>query len=474
MTRGDFISLLKTQLGHEPTQGQVSFFQKICDFLIADNYNQVFLLKGYAGTGKTSVVSALVKTLQHTSLKTILLAPTGRAAKVMSNYAEKAASTIHRMIYMVRTIDQKTSLVLKQNKFKKTLFIVDEASMIGQENLDDPDQRNLLEDLLMFVQEGDQCKLLMIGDEAQLPPVGIALSPALEKDVLQSAYFIQVKEHILTEVVRQAEDSGILLNATLVRDKLQAAPFLWPRFKHIELGDVWSVYGSDLAEALNDAYDKYGREDVMVITRSNKNAVLYNRQIRSRVFWLEEQLATGDLVMVVKNNYFWLEGHEAEIDFIANGEMMEIMKLGNIIERYGCLFADATVRFCDYSSEFTADVKLNLSVLDAAQANMNFKEQKAMIALIEEDYMHIPLKRERWKLIKKDPFFNALQIKFAYAVTCHKAQGGQWPCVFVDMGYVPEEFPSKEDLRWLYTAVSRATEKLCLVNFRTDILESVD
>lgn len=470
MTRKEFIQLLRAHLGHEPTHGQVVFFEQVCDFLASDNFSEVFMLKGFAGTGKTSVVSALVKTLRQTSLKVVLLAPTGRAAKVMSNYSGKTASTIHRLIYMVRQVENKTSLVLKQNKFKKTLFVVDEASMIGQENLDDPNQRNLLEDLLMFVQEGQQCKLLLIGDEAQLPPVGMELSPALDIDVLQSGYFVQVRPQNLTEVVRQSEDSGILFNATLVRKALTKQDLQWPKLEFAQFKDVIPVDGYELADSLNDAYSKYGREGVIVVTRSNKNAVLYNRQIRSRVFWLEDQLATGDLVMAVKNNYFWLNGFEGEIDFIANGEMMEIMKLGNLVERYGCLFADATVRFCDYASEITADIKLNLSVLDAPQASMSYREQKQMTEQIEQDYMHIPLKRERWKQIKKDPFFNALQIKFAYAVTCHKSQGGQWPCVFVDMGYVPDEFPQREDLRWLYTALSRATEKLFLINFRKDIL----
>jgi exodeoxyribonuclease-5 len=322
----------------------------------------------------------------------------------------------------------------------------------------------------MFVQEGQQCKLLLIGDEAQLPPVGMELSPALDIDVLQSGYFVQVRPQNLTEVVRQSEDSGILFNATLVREALTKQELQWPKLEFAQFKDVIPVDGYELADSLNDTYSKYGREGVIVVTRSNKNAVLYNRQIRSRVFWLEDQLATGDLVMAVKNNYFWLNGFEGEIDFIANGEMMEIMKLGNLVERYGCLFADATVRFCDYASEITADIKLNLSVLDAPQASMSYREQKQMTEQIEQDYMHIPLKRERWKQIKKDPFFNALQIKFAYAVTCHKSQGGQWLCVFVDMGYVPDEFPQREDLRWLYTALSRATEKLFLINFRKDIL----
>ncbi|MFN4123439.1 MAG: ATP-dependent RecD-like DNA helicase [Flavobacteriales bacterium] len=470
MTKKEFIHLLGIHLGHEPTHGQVVFFEKVCDFLASDNFSEVFMLKGFAGTGKTSVVSALVKTLNHTSLKVVLLAPTGRAAKVMSNYSGKTASTIHRLIYMVRQVENKTSLILKQNKFKNTLFVADEASMIGQENMEDPNQRNLLEDLLMFVQEGERCKLLLIGDEAQLPPVGMELSPALDQEVLQSGYFVQVKQQNLTEVVRQSEDSGILHNATLVREALTREDLHWPKLEFEQFRDVIPVDGYELADSLNDAYSKYGREGVIVVTRSNKNAVLYNRQIRNRVFWLEDQLAVGDLIMAVKNNYFWLDGFDGEIDFIANGEMMEIMKLGNIVERYGCLFADATVRFCDYSSEITAEIKLNLSVLDAPQASMSYKDQKQMTEEIEQDYLHIALKRERWKQIKKDPYFNALQIKFSYAVTCHKSQGGQWPCVFVDMGYMPEEFPQREDLRWLYTALSRATDSLYLINFRKDIL----
>jgi len=471
MTRKDFIDLLQKYLEHEPTRGQIDFFSQVCDFLSSDNFNELFLLKGYAGTGKTSVVSALVKTLKQTSLKTVLLAPTGRAAKVMSNYSNQQAFTIHRMIYMVRQVENKTSIVLKQNKYKKTLFIVDEASMIGSDSADETYSNNLLEDLLMFVSEGQQCKLLVIGDEAQLPPVGINISPALDKDVLQSSFFMQVRQLTLTEVVRQKSNSGILANATIVRDFISKEQNVWPKLEHLSYKDVNAVGGYALSDALNDAYDKYGREQVLVITRSNKNANLYNRQIRSRVFWLDDQIATGDLVMAVKNNYFWTMNETSALTFIANGEMMEIMKLGNLVERYGALFADAHVRFCDYADVPELEVKINLSALDNNSASLSYKELKAINAQIEEDYMHISSKRERWKAIKADPFFNAIQVKFAYAVTCHKSQGGQWPCVFVDMGYLPNEFPEIEDLRWLYTALSRATESLNLINFRKDIVE---
>ena len=471
MTRKDFTDLLSLHLGYEPTDGQLNFFSSVCDFLSSDNFNEVFLLKGYAGTGKTSVISALVKTLQSTTLKTVLLAPTGRAAKVMSNYAQKSAFTIHRMIYAVRQIDGRTSLALKQNKFQKTLFIVDEASMIGSDGGEDYNQRDLLEDLFLFVNEGIQCKLLLIGDEAQLPPVGLNISPALDVNILKTGFFV---EPILTEmnqVVRQKSTSGILLNATLIRDSITKKPLNWPLLQHEKFKDVNTVDGYDLPDVLNSAYDKYGRENVLIVTRSNKNANQYNRQIRSRVFWLDNQIASGDLVMSVKNNYFWIEPSEGEISFIANGEMMEIMKLGNVVERYGALFADATVRFCDYNQELHYEVKLNLSSLDSNTSSMSFNEIKAINTLIEEDYLEISNKRERWKQIKKDSFYNALQVKFAYAVTCHKAQGGQWPCVFVDLGYMPNELPEIEDLRWLYTAVSRASEELYLVNFRKDLLE---
>jgi exodeoxyribonuclease-5 len=462
LTKKEFIDLLSRNLGHQPTTGQLRLFNLLTDFLASQEKDRVFLLRGYAGTGKTSIVKALVKTFPSTQLKTQLLAPTGRAAKVLAAYSGQPAYTIHKRIYFTQSGDLGMHFSLQRNLFKKTLFIVDEASMIGGENADS--EHNLLADLIEYVMSGDDCRLMLIGDNAQLPPVGLEDSPAIDKAFLERNHYLKVTETLLDEVVRQGEDSGILWNATKIRDQLNSGENVFPNLHTKEFPDVFRITGQDLEDHLNFAFGRYGAEEVLVVTRSNKNAGLYNRQIRARIHWQEEEIANGDHLMIVRNNYFWLP-EESKQGFIANGDTAEILKLGKRYTKGNYRFADAQIRFVDYPEQAETDVRLLLNTLDSNQANLTYNEQKEIYALVEEDYMDVPLKVDRRKKLKQDPFINALQVKFAYAVTCHKAQGGQWKCVFVDQGFLQDDMLDRSFLRWLYTAVTRATERLYLVNF---------
>ena len=462
LTKKDFIALLSKNLGFEPTAGQLSLFHQLTDYFSGKENNHVFVVRGYAGTGKTSIVRSLVKTLPQTSLRTVLLAPTGRAAKVLAAYSGQTAYTIHKKIYFTQGGDAGMSFALQRNLHKRTVFIVDEASMIGGEN--NETEHNLLSDLLEYVINGDQCRLILIGDTAQLPPVGLDESPALDSEQLRKKYYLEVDESRLDEVMRQRLESGILWNATEIRKQLESGESAFPKLVTEGFSDVKAITGLELEDSLNAAYDKYGTEEVLVITRSNKTANLFNKQIRARIRWQEDELSAGDHLMVVKNNYFWLPETSGP-GFIANGDTLQIQRLGRQYDREGFRFADASVSFIDYSEESNLDVKVLINTLDVDQASMPYAEQKKLFALIEEDYMDIRNKRDRMKQMRKDPFINALQVKFAYAVTCHKAQGGQWKCVFVDQGYLTEEMLDTNYLRWLYTAVTRASEKLYLVNF---------
>lgn len=434
-------------------------------FLSGHDPSEVFVLKGYAGTGKTSMVRSLVKTLPHTSIKTVLMAPTGRAAKVLSAYSGQAAWTIHKRIYFSTISDGRMHFALQRNLFHKALFIVDEASMIGGDNIET--EHSLLDDLMAYVQSGNDCRLMLIGDDAQLPPVGLAESPAIDSRFLREQLYLRPAEVKLTEVVRQESDSGILWNATRIRDQIQKGESAFPSLQTLQFSDVHRISGMDLEECLNQAYARYGTEEVLVITRSNKNAVLYNRQIRARIRWQDSDISSGDHLMIVRNNYFWLP-EDSGPGFIANGDTAEIQRIGRRYERAGFHFADAQIRLLEYPDQPDLEVKLWLDSLDSEQANMNFGQIKQLQQEIEADYAHIPLKADRNRAMKKDPFLNALQVKFAYAVTCHKAQGGQWKCVFVDQGFLTEEMLDVSLLRWLYTAVTRATEKLYLVNFHKE------
>ncbi len=468
LTKKDFIELLSKNLGVIPTQGQLLLFGHLTDYFASDDYRCIYIISGYAGTGKTSIVRTLVSTLSTTRLKTVLLAPTGRAAKVLANYSGKTAFTIHKKIYFTQSTEFGMQFSLQQNLHSRTVFIVDEASMIGGENPEN--KHNLLGDLIQYVASGDQCRLILIGDTAQLPPVGLDESPAMNKKQLEQNYYLKILESKLYEVMRQRLESGILINATTIRDQLESGETLFPRLVTTNFTDVKSITGEELEDCLMNAYTKYGTEEVLVITRSNKTANLYNGQIRARIRWQEDEISAGDFLMVVKNNYYWLPEDKGP-GFIANGDTLEIQRLGKFYERGEFKFVDAHVRLLDYPEEPELEVKFLLNTLSSEQANLSFQDQKKLFSLIEEDYAEIPTKRERIKLIKKDPFLNALQVKFAYAVTCHKAQGGQWKCVFVDQGYLTEEMLDINYLRWLYTAITRASELLYLVNFNKRFFE---
>ncbi|RLD51136.1 MAG: ATP-dependent endonuclease [Bacteroidetes bacterium] len=465
------------ELDFKPLEGQISVIKKLTNFVsIGSNPAEIFLLKGYAGTGKTSIIAALVKALRKNKLKTILAAPTGRAAKVLSNYAQKEAFTIHKKIYRQQSAsDGFGKFVLDVNIHKNTIFIIDEASMIANQSYENASfgSGRLLDDLIEYVYSGLACKLILTGDTAQLPPVKLDISPALDKNILKN-YNYEVIEIELKEVVRQEQKSGILFNATKLRKILKESSRYenkidfkgFPKIKLSGFKDIDKINGTDLIESISDAYDKYSEQDTVIICRSNKRANRYNQGIRAQVHYKEDEIGSGDLIMVVKNNYFWAEDYD-EIDFIANGDTAEITRISNYTERYGYRFADATLKFFDYKN-VEIQAKIILDTLSSDTASLSYEQNKDLYKKIEEDYLNIKNKRNRFKKIKEDPYFNALQIKFAYAVTCHKAQGGQWKKVFIDQGWITEEMINKEFLRWLYTAFTRAENELSLINFKKE------
>jgi exodeoxyribonuclease V len=455
-----------SEFKHISSQDQERLFDLLSLYITDRNPDSVFLLKGYAGTGKTSAISAVVKALEKNKINSILLAPTGRAAKVFSHYSEHQAYTVHKKIYRQKSSsDGFGNFVLDRNLHKDTLFIVDEASMIS-----DSSQENsifgtgrLLDDLIEYVYTGNNCKLILIGDTAQLPPVGLNLSPALEKDALEK-YNLSVVEILLSEVVRQKKKSGILKNATELRQSLDTNQIISkvPHFK-INSTDVMRISGEDLIETISSSYHKYGLDSVIVVNRSNKRANKYNQGIRNSILGRESEIAQGDYIMVVKNNYFWAE-KTPEIDFIANGDIARIQKIKGYQELYGFRFADLTIRLLDYNN-IELDVKVILDTLIIESASLGAEDNKRLYYAVLEDYADISNKKDKTKKIRIDPYFNALQIKFAYAITCHKAQGGQWQIVFLDQGYFTDDMINREYLRWLYTAFTRSVEKIYLVNF---------
>ena len=473
MTSAEFRDILLKQFPYEPTTGQVAFINKITGFCTDPQSADLFVLKGYAGTGKTTIVSALIKTLPAANLKSVLLAPTGRAAKVLSNYSQKQAFTIHKKIYRRATGSDGTGrYIVQPNLHANTIFIVDEASMIsnGGGLSGGFGQSSLLDDLIRYVGTGTNCKLLFIGDTAQLPPVGLSVSPALDIEYLRSSYSLTVDSIELKDVVRQEESSGILLNATNLR--LQVLSNGSEGLKFITKGqtDIIRLEGADLEDALNDAYNKHGVEGTAIICRSNKRANQYNQQIRARIRWQESEISSGDFMMVVKNNYHWLPD-ESKAGFIANGDIIELLKVSSPKEMYGFRFVEARIRMVDYPDEQPIEVKLLLDTIAAEAPALSNEQGKKLYENVLADYMDVADRRKRLADLKKDPYFNALQVKFAYAITCHKAQGGQWETVFVDQGYLTKEMVNTEFYRWLYTALTRASQKLYLVNFNKDFFE---
>ena len=456
---------------YKKTPNQTKALEKLEAFLQSPLINEAFLLKGYAGTGKTSLVGALVKSLAQLNKKTLLLAPTGRAAKVFSLYAQQKAYTIHRIIYRQRKYgEEELGFERGKNLRKDTLFVVDEASMISDVSMSGTafGSGRLLYDLIHYVYTGVNCRLILMGDVAQLPPVGLTSSPALDPIVLEG-YRLHVTEETLMQIVRQQQDSGILFNATHLREALRSGEVeIYPKLKIEGFEDFRQVSGLDMLEELSTAYSRDGKEETMVITRSNKRANAFNKGIRNQIFYAEEELNGGDWLMVTKNNYHWMEGNK-QMDFIANGEIVQVKCVRNTQELYGCRFADVTVAFPDYETE--VDLKVLLDTLSADSPSLPRSENERLFHAIMDDYEEIPTQGQRMKALKADAFYNALQIKFAYAITCHKAQGGQWMNVFIDIGYMTEEMLGEDFYRWLYTAITRATSRIYMVNLPKEFRE---
>lgn len=456
---------------YNPTDDQNLALKTLTEFLLSGETDSILLLKGYAGTGKTSLVGALVKTLTELKQKTVLLAPTGRAAKVFSNYSGHKAFTIHKKIYRQKAFsNEPTGFLPTDNLHKDTLFIVDEASMISNDGLDSSifGTGRLLDDLIQYVYSGDNCRLILMGDVAQLPPVMQTESPALNAEILKG-YNLDVKEITLTQVVRQSEDSGILFNATRLRNALRENTVeIYPKLRLKGFTDFRKVSGDELIEEISSAYSRDGIEDTMIITRSNKRATIYNNGIRNRILYREEELSSGDRLMVSKNNYYWTSDSK-EMDFIANGEIVQVLRVRRTYELYGFRFADVNVRFQDYDLEI--DIKILLDTLQTDSPGLPKELNDKLFYTILEDYEDIPTKAGKMKKMKADPHYNVVQVKYAYAITCHKAQGGQWMNVFLDIGYMTEEMLGEDFYRWLYTAFTRATNRLYLVNLPDEFVE---
>jgi exodeoxyribonuclease-5 len=465
MLKNYILSQLNANLDYSPTKGQENLLAQLSEYITGQDTDKVFMIKGYAGTGKTTIVNTLVKTLAALKIQSVLLAPTGRAAKVLASYTGKSSFTIHKKIYRQQSgKDGLGKFVIDRNMAKDCFFIVDEASMIGDRSTENSmfGTGDLLDDLKVYVQSGKNCYLILIGDTAQLPPVGLDLSPALNPAYLgQGGLKVQVV--FLGDVVRQSEESGILKNATIIRTMIESDETGLPKLETDQFPDIERLDGTNLIEELENAYSQYGEDDTIVISRSNKRANKFNEGIRSRILWREEEISIGDLLMIVKNNYFW-NSDDKKLDFIANGDIAEIKRIKSYKEEHGFRFADLTLAFIDYD-KLEVDVRIMLDTLSLETASLPIKEQKEFFNRVLEDYRDEPTKKKRVEKVISDPFFNALQVKFAYAVTCHKAQGGQWKAVFIDPGYIRPELINTEYLRWLYTAFTRATEKLYLVNF---------
>jgi len=428
----------------------------------------VMILRGSAGTGKTTLAGAIVRAMNVLKQKMILLAPTGRAAKVFALNAGHPAYTIHRRIYRQKSAGDISAFNLNFNNNRDTLFMIDEASMIANQGYGESAFGSgcLLDDLMQFVYSGQNCRMVLVGDKAQLPPVGEDESPALMSDVLR-AYGMKVYECDLNQVLRQSEDSGILWNATRIRTLID--DWVLPKIRFQGFADIVRVPGDELIESLATSYSRVGMDETMVITRSNKRANIYNQGIRNTVLDREDELCRGDQLMIVKNNYYWTE-QSKEISFLANGDIAVVQRVRNVQELFGFRFADVTMTLPDYDSyELTATVILDS--LTTESPALSREQQEQLYNAVMEDYADIPLKADRIKQLKKDKYFNALQIKFAYAITCHKAQGGQWAHVYIDQGYMTDDMLTPDYIHWLYTAFTRATEKLFLVNWPTTQIE---
>jgi len=473
MDSSEFKKLLSQRFPFVATDSQKYWLESIVDFLYTPDKNILYLLKGYAGTGKSTLIGHLVKLLSMANYKAVLMAPTGRAAKVIANYSGKKAFTIHKQIYFTKT--EKGSgvqFVLKPNKYRNTLFIVDEASMIGDDRQSAKlfENGSLLDDLMQYVDAGTNCKLLLVGDPAQLPPVHLTISPALDGEYLENKFNKEVIEWELKEVVRQQQDSGILANATQLRLQMNEEHLDSFLFDLTIANDVQRLQdGNEILELLDDALRNGGLEETVFIVRSNKRANLYNQQIRGRILFLEADLSVGDQLMVVKNNYFWLEP-ESDPGFIANGDLVKVLRIFSHHELYNFKFAKVEVQLVDYPDEKPFETVVLLDTLSSESPSLTYEEGNQLYQAVQEDYQHLSTKYKRFLAVKNNPYFNALQVKYSYAITCHKSQGVQWENVFIEQPYLPDG-PDLSYFRWLYTALTRAQTNLYLVGFQNDFFK---
>ncbi len=461
---------ISENFGYEPTTCQEELFHSLSSFVVAALETDIMVINGYAGTGKTTVLASFVKTLKGFNIPFRLMAPTGRSAKVLANYTGESSYTIHKQIYRQKSLNNGVGeFQLNVNKSKETIFIVDEASLISTYSFNSPfGSGNLLDDLITFVRSGVQNRLILVGDNAQLPPISLDKSPALDIDFLSQYGNVHFSE--LHSVVRQAEESGILYNATLLRKAIESSPFPqgFPKLSVKGFPDIELISGGELIEKIADSIDKFGIDETVVLCRSNKRANRYNSGIRSTILFREEQLTKGDKIMVVKNCYQFLEEIK-ELDFIANGDVAELMRISRYEERYGLHFAQATLSFPDYNDiEITA--KIILDTLSSETASLSQEQQTALYEGVYADYEHVKGKRKRNASVREDLYYNALQIKYATAITCHKSQGGQWKSVFIDNAFWGDEI-TLDDLKWLYTAITRAVDKVYLVNLNKNFYE---
>ncbi|MGB3776180.1 MAG: ATP-binding domain-containing protein [Leeuwenhoekiella sp.] len=471
MDQHKFYHSLKEDFIHTPTQKQDIVLQQLSEYVLSKDNNTIYLLKGYAGTGKTSIIGTLVKNLWRVKMASVQMAPTGRAAKVISSYSDKPAQTIHRKIYFPKKESGGgVSFTLQRNRHRNTLFIVDEASMIPDTKSESKmfENGSLLDDLMQYVYSGNNCKLLLIGDDAQLPPVKLDLSPALDAKTLRLQFNKEVAGVELDEVMRQADTSGILKNATRIRDFLNDGLYEDFRFDLDGQKDVERLTdGYEIMNAISDSYGQDGNEGTVIILRSNKRANLYNQQIRQRILFNEEEISSGDYLMVVKNNYFWLDA-KSEASFIANGDIIQVLEIYSIKELYGFRFAEVQVQMTDYPDMKPFETVLMLDTLTTNTPSMSYEDGNKLYQEVMKDYSEERSKYKKFLKVKNNSFFNALQVKFSYAITCHKSQGGQWETIFVEQPYLPNGM-DKDYLRWLYTAVTRARKKLYLIGFKDEM-----
>ena len=455
---------IKENFDFKATSQQNKVINDLSDFICTLGNNSIFLLKGYAGTGKTSLISALVKSLSSIYKKSSMLAPTGRAAKILSSYSNKTAHTIHKKIYWIKTNSKgNTFVTLQENLNSNCIFIIDEASMIPSHTDKSFGNRNLLSDLIKYVYSGTDCKLILIGDTAQLPPIHLDVSPALDEYILEHEFNKQIIVRNLTKVVRQKSSSLILENATRIRKMISDGINEYPQIR-CNKEVIRLNMGDELQEIIESSYNNYGIEDTIIICKSNKRAYLYNQQIRHKILWKEERISNGDYLMVVRNNYTWLN-NDSNAGFIANGDIIIVKHIKKYEELYGFNFAHVTIELVDYPQESELDVIIMLDTLESEQASLEFEKYKKLYNQVSQDYNSIKNTYKRNKAIKEDKYLNSLQIKYAYAITCHKSQGGQWKSVFVEQSYFTDEMLNKEYLRWFYTSFTRSTDKLYLINF---------